>query len=58
MVGLTGVGIGSDRRPVAGVIDPRGCYVLTGLEPDVGLTLGAAELVAEYFGGKPSLVDF
>lgn len=53
VVGLAGVGIGSDRRPVAGVIDRRGCYVLTGLEPDVGLTLGAAELVAEYFGGNP-----
>ena len=53
VVGMSGVGIGSDRRPVAGVVDRRGCYVVTGLEPDVGLTLGASELVAEYFGGKP-----
>lgn len=53
VVGLSGAGIGPDRRPVAGVVDRRGCYVVTGLEPDVGLTLGAAELVAEYFGDRP-----
>lgn len=50
-IGLTGVGMGSDRRPVAGVVDRRGCYVLTGLESDVGQVLGAAELVAEYLAG-------
>lgn len=50
-IGLTTTGMGSDRRPVAGVLDRRGCYVVTGLASDVGVVLGAVELVAEYLGG-------
>ncbi len=50
-IALTNPGMGLDRRPVAGVLDRRGCYVVTGLESDVGVVLGAAELVAEYLGG-------
>ena len=49
-VSLTAATIGLDRRPLAGVVDRRGCYVVTGLEADVSLTLGAADLVAGYFG--------
>lgn len=49
-VSLTAATIGRDHRPLAGVVDRRGCYVVTGLEPDVSLTLGAADLVAGYFG--------
>jgi len=43
----------SDLRPMIGMVDRRGCYLMTGLGPGVSFLFAAADILGAYLGGHP-----